>query len=271
MKKKTILMIGVLVSSFSLWSTPVPTAWMNSLEKGESAFQEALDKDLNRVLLNTALGFYEEALEQGAPAGWEIFYNIGNIHSLLGERGLALYNYYKAQSLSPGKNILNDNISYVKQSDETDPFSAVKTFLFGSIYLLGYKQALFIGIIFYLAAWTFLITCGFIRQPFLKRLGLILLFLSLWNTGLCFTWNLLSSRTGVILNSDPGLYQGDSYAYREVQTEALQQGARFTLLEERGGWYYIKLKDGTRGWIENRGSKLLSVDRTGLEIAEILR
>ncbi len=258
--KRIFCSLVFLISLTGLGAYTENPDWERSLKEGEKRFQSALENDLNREHLSGALSFYMDALDQDAPERWEIYYNMGNIYSLLEEKGLAVYSYAKAASLHPGKRILIENYQILTGRDREDSSERIKRFLWGSIYLLGYKTSLFWGILLYIFSWILLAFNRLLRKKVPRLLGIVFLIISLWNTVLCLSWSYGNSRTGVILVEDPRMYRGDSRAYEQLSSINLKEGALFRLLEERAGWSYIKLSDGTAGWIENSGLKMLKPD-----------
>ena len=159
--------LGILLLSLSagLWGKPNVSPGEISLKRGEDAFHRALENDLDRHYLAEAGIEYRKALELGAE-GWEIHYNLGNIEYLMENLSYAQLEYSRARYLSPGKRILNENIDIIKGSDKNKSPDWLQAILYGSIYILGYKNAYFWGFILYLTAWTLIISGKFLNKKF---------------------------------------------------------------------------------------------------------
>lgn len=67
-------------------------------------------------------------------------------------------------------------------------------------------------------------------------------------------------RDGVITSHEVVARRGDGTAYQPSFVDPLHQGTEFTLLEERAGWYYIRLTDGRTCWIPGRSGELVIPD-----------
>ncbi len=268
---KTRLFSGLLlvILSVSLWGNQDIPSWQDSLHRGEEAFHRALENSLDINDLSVAEKHYKDALKKGAD-GWVIHYNLGNIEYLLDKAPYALLEYARAGYLSPGRKVLQENIATVKGlSEQEKSLEWLRPILFGSIYLLGYRNAYFWGLIFYLLAWGLLIAGKLLKKRSLNLTGVILLLLALWNTGLCYSWNHLYSRRGIVLAEKPALYRGDSRTYGQVVSESLKGGVSVTRLEERQGWSYVKLPDGAEGWMENSDFQMILLTEETLDFESI--
>jgi hypothetical protein len=62
---------------------------------------------------------------------------------------------------------------------------------------------------------------------------------------------------GVIIASEVTAYQGDGDNYPPSFKEPLHEGLEFELLQERTGWYHIRLGDGSETWIPDKSAELV--------------
>jgi hypothetical protein len=95
------------------------------------------------------------------------------------------------------------------------------------------------------------------RSPRLQRLtrasgmaSLGLMILLSWSHG---------ARPGVITAREVIGRQGNGTAYQPAWRSPLSNGVEFSLIEQRGDWWQIRLADGTQGWIPGPSAGL--VDR----------
>ena len=231
--------------------------WQEWLIQGETHFHNGLEQ--NEENLHQAVRDYKNALEAGAPRDWRIFYNLGNLMYMAGYKGEAALNYQKALYLNPGKEPSRQNWEFITTHDRTSGIgkSPIDSLIYASLYLLGYKASLYGGLFVFFFSWLILITNIFIKRKNLALTAYFLLGISLWNTGLCGIWHYRAEKTGVLTRIEPELRLGDSQAYGLIESEALKEGRIFTLIENRDGWFRIRLEDKTEGWIEETEGKML--------------
>ena len=65
---------------------------------------------------------------------------------------------------------------------------------------------------------------------------------------------------GVVITADATLRSGNGEGFEPATTEPLAAGVEFAILENRPGWWRIRLPDGTSGWISNEDAE--SIDPT---------
>ena len=56
---------------------------------------------------------------------------------------------------------------------------------------------------------------------------------------------------GVLTRSDVTLRTGNGLSFESAIDEPLSEGVEFGILDQRPGWWRIRLPDGTNGWIES--------------------
>ena len=62
---------------------------------------------------------------------------------------------------------------------------------------------------------------------------------------------------GVITAKEVVARQGDGVNYPSSFKEPLHEGTEFDLLENRPGWFHIKLSDDSDGWIPDNSAELI--------------
>jgi hypothetical protein len=65
------------------------------------------------------------------------------------------------------------------------------------------------------------------------------------------------TREGVIVVQEVVARRGDGESYESSFQEPLHDGTEFRLLDERSGWYHIKLSEGSTGWIPVSSAELI--------------
>ena len=266
MKKILFPLILLLLTSISVFGeTTEIIDWRTNLERGDDFFKKGLDGDPGAFIM--ASREYRTALERGAPRDYRIFYNRANALYLSGFPGEAAAEYRRALFYKPGDEKSRQNLNRVlgETGAAPDEKDSIQTLLFTALYLTGYERALYSGLVLFSLSWLILIFAYFIRRKTLSRLFPVLLLLSIWDLSLCFAWHSSAARKGVITAGQVSMRIGDSYAYESLYSSGLPEGTAFDLLEERAGWIYIRLDDGTEGWIEKNSSRKLLIEDQGLD------
>ena len=219
---------------------------------GESGFTEG-----NRLYaagqFADAAKAYEEAVHQGEYRA-NLFYNLANAYYRLGDRGRAILNYQRTLLLEPGHSEAAANLVFVRgrassESGTRPPgtLSTVREALAGpGVDVYGWLAA---G-----AGWLGLIGLGL--AIFRRRARVAGTLLALAGAAGCVLlvgiiyWldgGLKSPRRAVVLVDDaPALYAPADNAKAIVR---LPVGGEVHILSEQGAWEYVRLADGTRGWM----------------------
>src|SRR5210317_1196233 len=97
------------------------------LAQASSYFQQATetisdDFAAGQELYRKALFRFEQLSREGGVHNGKLFYNIGNIHFLLGDLGRAILNYRRAQQYIPSDENLQNNLNYAlsKRQDQLE-------------------------------------------------------------------------------------------------------------------------------------------------------
>lgn len=211
-----------------------------------------------------AANLYQEAAVRGAVSG-ELYYNQGNSWFMAGESNRALLSYLKGAALLPGDSDIRKNLSFLRARSGEDinnrgagEFIRVLFFwhfdlsprLRGILFLI--VNALF---------WLGVTGAVLLRKkypPFkiiLPFLGIILLSLAI--SLFIQEYQLRYHPKGVIL-TDVTAQKGDGLQYEEAFNRPLKGGTEFKLIEKRGDWYHILLRDGTDGWVPDTSTGLVN-------------
>ena len=196
---------------------------------------------------------YEEAVRQGDYRA-NLFYNLANTDYRLGDRGRAILNYQRTLLLEPGHTEAAANLAFVRGRAlpeagirPSGTLSALREALAGpGVDVYGWLAA---G-----AGWLGLLGLGLAffrpraRVPgtLLAVAGaagcVLLVGIIYWLDG-----GLKSPRRAVVLaDNAPALYAPADNAKAVLR---LPVGGEVHILSEQGAWAYVRLADGTRGWM----------------------
>ena len=64
----------------------------------------------------------------------------------------------------------------------------------------------------------------------------------------------------VVTSNEAALRSGNGDAFEVLTTEPLSEGVEFVILEERPGWWRIRLPDDTQGWISREDARSVDPD-----------
>jgi tetratricopeptide (TPR) repeat protein len=213
-------------------------------EKGE--FAKALDS--------------YKGLADANPAG-PLFYNIGNCYFRLGQVGNSIINYRRALRYEPRDSDLLANLQYARQEakDEIEnklSFKVLDTLFFRNNGLT-LKEGLLAAAIMYAVLMLLATLCLF--KKFDHR--------SLLLYGVAIVFVFLVSSSGFKYYRDYYIVEGAvTHAEASVHSSTdvnsvvlfqLHDGAEFRLLDQRGDWAEIELKDKKRGWIAKNFVELI--------------
>jgi len=208
-------------------------------------------------------GYYDNAVElykSVISAGYEsveLYYNLGNACFKLNDFTAAILFYEKARKLDPGNEDVNFNLR-IANTKITDKIEAVPELFYKHWYKSLIESfsvdkwariglvSLFLGLIaglFYVISRHLLIRkAGF-------WVGMVLIFLSL--AFFLFAWqgyDAVKNRKSAIIFA-PTVTIKSSPDEKSVDLFVLHEGAKVELMENIGGWYEIRIANGSVGWL----------------------
>jgi tetratricopeptide (TPR) repeat protein len=242
------------------------------LSEGHKLFLLASNtKDTEEALhlYRMALYRYERILlEEGVQNG-ALYYNIANTYFRIGDLGRAILNYRRAQLFSPADPNLRHNLRYARSRRidqiQDQQASSIVRILFFWHYLLSVRTRVYLFVILFgmvcIAASVYL----FRREALPGRRGRD--FRTAITAGAAAAVLLLGSMTaneirlrtmsdGVILEQVMAR-KGDGKAYQPSFIDPLHPGTEIKVLEERVGWYRIRIADGRTAWIPSSAAELV--------------
>ncbi|MCP4681147.1 MAG: hypothetical protein GY864_02295 [Desulfobacterales bacterium] len=264
--KKSLVLIGILFHIFAFFVAPAlceppdKSGIADLFTQANDMFRQA-DKLITSdpeaakdLYLKSAMRF-EKIVKHGGIHNGKLYYNIANAYFRINDIGRAILNYRRAMQYIPNNPNLRQNLEYARamRLDKIDEAQKTKVFrtLFFWHYDLSVKIRIIIFTVFFLSLWTLASIRLFFKKPFLKwcmafSLGLSLLFtVSLAVDAV----SLQKISHGVIIDSEIIARKGNGETYEPAFKEPLHAGTEFTLIEDRGKWFHIKLPDSRTCWV----------------------
>ena len=186
-----------------------------------------------------AVSFYERQIERGDDSA-NLFYNLGNAHYRLGNRGRAILNYRRALILEPSHAEAAANLAFVGGGRPATgaPGVEILSWLTAAAGWLAVAAALTAAILRPWRAKALALTAA-------GLLGVAAGAGALW-------WMDAENRHGalalVVADTAPALY---SPADNSKAVTTLAAGTEVRILSAQGAWTYAQLNDGTRAWISS--------------------
>src|SRR4030042_239824 len=215
----------------------------------------ARDPEQAKKLYEKAILGFERIIEQGQVKNSKLYYNLANAYFLNDQLGKAILNYRRAEKLHSADENIKKNLAFARSKRiDKIPVKTEKRVL----------QTLFFWHYDFSIKTKFLLTCIFFGIACLCIAGIIwlgragpLMKITIVCSVLtvCFLASVIaesdsSSRIcGVITAKEIVARQGDGQNYPPSFKEPLHEGTEFDFLEDRPGWFHIKLSDDSDGWI----------------------
>ncbi len=207
---------------------------------------------------------WRRAIDAGAD-GDAAWFNLGNALLRAGETGDAIVAYRRAERLDPTDDDVAANLAEARrrvdrpiQADATDvDFTSVA----GWWHVLGTGTRVWVAVIAWLTFWILLerrLASGGRRRDEREAIT------AAWRGGL--TGSLVVAvicagtvaadlllpiwrPIGVLIRPDVVLRSGNGTSFEPAIEEPLAEGVEFAILEDRPGWWRVRLPDGTTGWV----------------------
>lgn len=266
-RDKILLACLILFTATASAQAKLPKEQIYSLynQANETFRQGNSTNDIEQAkrLYERAILSFEKIIEEGQIKNAKLYYNLGNAYFLYGQLGKAILNYRRAAKLGNYDNI-QKNLAFArskridKVATKTEKRVLQTLFFWHYDFPLNTKfllTCIFFGIVCICitvviwfgrsAPWTVTAAiCGILTICFLASAA-------------------VESKTqvdkvcGVIIAKEVVARQGDGQNYPLSFKEPLHEGTEFNLLENRPGWFHIKLSDGSDGWIPEASADLI--------------
>lgn len=268
MKSKILLIAFSLLVSTALAKAKLPAEEVLSIfHQANEQFRQAnaaQDPQQAERYYESAILIYERIIDEGQLENAKLYYNLANAYFLQGQLGKAILNYRRAEKIDDADENIQKNFAFAR-SRRIDKI-AVKTekrvlkTLFFWHYDFSLKNRFLLTCIF------FGIVCLCITAiiSFGKNISWTISAIICSILMLCFLTSVaLEYKTqvnkvcGVITAKEVIAHQGDGDNYASSFKEPLHEGTEFDLLENRQGWFHIKLFDDSDGWIPSNAAELI--------------
>jgi len=267
MNKLAITCLFLLIAT-SLAEAKLPKEQIYSLyNQANQSFRQGnstKDPEQAKRHYEKAILSFERIINEGEVKNAKLYYNLANAYFLQGQLGKAILNYRRAESLDDADENVKKNLAFARGKRIDKISTKTKRRILQTLFFWHYDFSI---------KTKFLLTCifgGFVclcitgilwfgRRPALTGLSIILGIVTL-----CFLVSVLIEHKtgankvfGVITSKEVIARQGDGLNYPPSFKEPLHEGTEFDLLEERPGWLYIRLFDGSDGWIAEGSAELI--------------
>jgi tetratricopeptide (TPR) repeat protein len=194
----------------------------------------------------------EQILHEGVENG-AVLYNLGNAYMQADERGRAIAAYRRAKRYLPRDPFLEANLNYAlgETAIHAERQSVIDHVLFWKDWF-SYPEKYHLvtgaaGLCLLLA-----LAALYSNKPRAwKRILYATLVLTIF-LGLAAgfdTYRFAFKKHGVVITDDVVARKGNSETYEPSFTDALMKGVEFEIIDERDGWYLMRLREGPEGWI----------------------
>ena len=248
----------VHLSAFILLTFVLPSAAapLTDLSAAESQYRQGNYEQ--------AANIYQSLLRQGL-AGGELYYNLGNCYYKMGQYGLAILNYERAERFLGNDPDLakNQKLAELKAPDKIQPLPRwfviqILEGLRGAISLGAWARWFIIfewilaGCLIALVAFP-----GLAIRPWLTRLFWACALLFVVTGSFFFASYYAQSRNqdGIILAGSAEVRSAPDENSTELFT--LHEGAKIRVLRRLPGWAEIHLTDGKQGWTRQEAFELI--------------
>lgn len=250
-----LFIIAMLIFSQSLFSLS---------DRGQVALEtymqglQAHTAEQRTIDFNEALKLYLD-LEKYSPPSGTLYYDIGNCYFQLGEYGLALYYYYKAQKLIPRDDQLRTNIdsalARVGLPPENNGFFWNTLLYFDTQLSLFEKEMWAIGLFF--GAFTFFSFYIWLSHRFFRTIGMICSIAALLLLA-SLTWEYYFAPIEAVIIRTTALKRGPGDEYAIVPGRPVLTGSTVRLIEvaDNGNWLKVRAP-GEVGYVSKENARVL--------------
>jgi len=229
------------------------------LNEANAAFQQgnaAGDPAVARQCYDKAILLYERIIRDLGVQSAGLYYNLANARLLTDDLGRAILNYRRAERLDGSDLNIKKNLAFARSRRvdrvETGTQERVLETLFFWHYDLSLRTKLL------LACLAFASLCLALTVMIWRGRGTACTVVAVLSGVLvaCLLSSLLienhrrsTVRFGVITAAEIVARQGDGPNYPPSFKDPLHAGTEFELIEQRPGWFHIRLSDGAEAWI----------------------
>jgi hypothetical protein len=262
--------IFILIFTFSsVGRSAMPKEQVYSLfSQANQFFREANtitnDPDKAQKLYEKAILNYEKIINDAGIKNPKLYYNLANAYFLKEDIGRAILNYRRAENLDKANTNIQKNLAFARSRRiDKVPVKPERRIL----------ETLFFWHYDFSIRTKFLITCLCLAIVCIS--GIVMLWRGRagpWVVTavicgiltVCFLTSVVvearsraNTICGVITADQVIARQGDGPNYPASFKDPLHAGTEFDLLEQRPGWFHVKLSDDSDGWIPDNAAEII--------------
>lgn len=225
--------------------------------KANDAYADGNYKEATRL--------YEKVLNEGYQSP-ELYFNLANTYYKQERIAPSIYYYEKALQLAPGESYIINNLKFAQNMtiDEIDvtPLSSFEESKRAFIFSFNFNQWAYVAIFLSITCFLFFIAYLWVKKPLFKRsffvFSLIAFVFSIAVVFIAYTQeNLLSKDNfGIIFSEEIEVFAEPNASSRQLFS--LHEGTKVNVIDEFRNYQKIELANGSTGWVNAGGIKLLN-------------
>lgn len=215
-----------------------------------------------REAFSDAAARFQLIADNGPPAG-ELLYNLANAWLQTGDLGRAIVNYRRAERLMPANASLQHNLHYARSLCRTQIEPDAREGLVRSLLAWHFRTPLSWRFTAFAAmnAALWLVLTWLVVRPTVTGRWMAAIFAAAWmGLGASVGADVIQikgPREGVVIADEVTVRKGHGTGYQPQFDQPLHAGVEFQMVETRGEWLHIRLRNGEEGWIESTAAALL--------------
>ncbi len=265
----TISSIGLILCALaptSLGALSQEQAYSLFSQANESFRQAtASTDDLERKkLYSNAILAFERIIDESQIKNSKLYYNLANTYFLNGELGKAILNYRRGEKLDQADADILKNLDFARSKRIDKVSNPTEKRVLQTLFFWHYDFSTKIK--FAITCVCFGLVClSLTAIVWFGRMAVARVVAVIAGIGLVFFFASVAIDTkieadttcGVITASEVVAHQADWQDSPPSFKEPLHSGTEFELIEERPGWYHIRLLDKSDGWIPQDSAGLI--------------
>jgi len=230
------------------------------LNEANAAFQQgnaaAENPAAARQSYDKAILLYERIIREGGVQNAGLYYNLANARLLTDDLGRAILNYRRAERLDGSDLNVKKNLAFARSRRVDQVQTGAQTRVLETLFFWHYDLSLRTKLL--LACLAFASLCIVSTVMIWRGRGTAgltaaalsgVLVVGLLTSILIENHKQSAMHFGVITAAEIVARQGDGPNYPPSFKDPLHAGTEFELLEQRPGWFYIRLSDGAEAWV----------------------
>lgn len=214
------------------------------------------NNEYSKELYTNAVEHYLQIIDQGYESA-ELYFNLGNAYFKLDDIPSAILYYEKAKKLDPNEKDINFNLN-VANTKIADKIEPVPELFFQrwwrSVYNLfganAWAKISVIGFILFFILLAFYLLSNFlVIRKVAFYAGVIIFFLTLFSFTVAYQkYHIIKNQKEAIVFT-PTITVKSSPNQNSVDLFVIHEGSKVRIIEEVGGWYEIRIANGSVGWL----------------------